>query len=205
MEPKKNDWPWILGCMVVFGMVAEMIRDVANVFLAMPKLATLPVVSGRWIWNPLGDIQWLGGFLGFLADSIAAGVGVVLAISLFTNTKEVAPGSGRHAIIGALVGVPVTMILLPGVTLMQAAWLAAGVGVYFGAALGSEFIGDAELFGAFGMVLGMAIWTFLLCGGVVGLLVMATLLIVNGVGIVVGFIIGCAGAGTGGRIARKKA
>lgn len=205
MEPKKNSLWWIFGGMVVFGVIIETIRiTLFKGFTTLPEQMVLCVTNQRMLWNALHNVRWYIDF-GLLANGVAAGIGAVLAVSLFTGTKETAPGSGLRAMIGTVVGCLMAVSILPGATLVQVTVLIAVIGTSFGIALGADLISSVELFQTFGIGLGMTIVTFFLYGGVVALAVMLTLIVVNIVGIFFGFLIGCTAVWASKRIIQKKA
>lgn len=203
MKSKKG-WTTILQGMFVFGMIIEAVRDGIVTHFSVPKQTAFQVTGDRWIWNPFNGVQWSCGLAGFLADSVALGVCLILIIGLFANTRETAHGSMKQAVIGTILGGIMVMAIMPGVTLVQLVWFAAVISLCFGIALGIDLIGHAELFGSFGIMLGINTWTFFLYGGMIALTVTAALVAVNLGMILLGYLIGCCGVGVKELVARKR-
>lgn len=192
MKSDKNGGMFILKGMLLFGVITELVRDGIMMFLSVPRQTALQVMDGWWIWNPLNYVSWSNGLAGFMADSVATGIGLVLAVILFADAKELFPGSLRKASIGMICGATVTSMLFPEATLMQMVLLAGLVSFIFGAALSSGKISHVELFGSFGIIFGMILRMLFPYGGVITLVAMMALIITNITCLTGGFVMGCA-------------
>lgn len=190
MEPKKEGRLLLFGGMLVLGTVVEIARCfVLKTFTKFPQPMELSVTDERAMWNPFGNVNGLD--FGLMADSAAIGAGIIIVLSLFDGAKEAFPGSTGQAIIGTVFGLILTIVMFPDATLMQIVWLVVAISWGFGMMLGFGLITDAELYGTFGMVLGISLGTFCFYGGMVALAVMAVLVLVNGIELFIGFLMGC--------------